>query len=297
MCIEREAERRRRDALQRRGLCLCDAEIGRDVLGGTERAGVETRERSEQGEPTEIGAVLAGVQVVVPPQVDLAVRARVGCVRIAGRRAVLYGAQEGRSNGSHTREDWICRGKALVGGAQIRRHRLEREVILWRRRRRRRDGSRRVVRVRDMRARNHVRPRPGLVQVDVGCGIGVRVGRNGTVGRARGRVLRELHRVGVEGLEVRIGCPCRREAVCAGDGEVARRQRCRSRHAEIDGQRCGVRARSGELVDQVAGAILVNGRCGEVERDVRQRGIGEVVVQNGDEDGALRADIVVRRSR
>ena len=74
MCIEREAERRRRDALQRRGLRLCDAEIGRGVLGGAERAGIETREGSEQGEPTEIGAVLAGVQVVVPPQVDLAAR-------------------------------------------------------------------------------------------------------------------------------------------------------------------------------------------------------------------------------
>jgi len=207
MCVQREAERRRRDVLQRRGYCLCDAEIARDVLGGTERAGVETRERSEQREPTEIGAVLAGMQVVVPPQVDLAVRARVRRVGIAHRRAVLNGGKEGRSNGSHTREDRICRGKALVGGAQIRRHRLKGEIILGRRRRRVCDGPCRVVCVRDKRARNHVRPRPGLVEVDLGCGVGVRVGWNGTVGRARGRVLRELDRVGVEGLEVRIGCP------------------------------------------------------------------------------------------
>ncbi len=72
MRIEREAERRRRDSLQRCGYCLRDAEIGRDVLGRAERARIETRERSEQGKPAEIGAVLAGMQIVVPPQVDLA---------------------------------------------------------------------------------------------------------------------------------------------------------------------------------------------------------------------------------
>jgi len=54
------------------------------------------------------------MEVVVPPQVDLAVRGRAGRVRVAGRRAVLDGAQEGRSDRSHTREDRIGRGCRIV---------------------------------------------------------------------------------------------------------------------------------------------------------------------------------------
>src|SRR6266852_1339104 len=62
--------------LQRAGVGAGDAEVARGLLVGAERLGVPAGDDPEHDEGIQVGAVFAGVQIIIPPEIHRVARPR-----------------------------------------------------------------------------------------------------------------------------------------------------------------------------------------------------------------------------
>ncbi|EEF22844.1 conserved hypothetical protein, partial [Ricinus communis] len=171
----REAELLGRHALQRQRIGARDAQVVRRQLLRSQRLRIEPGDAAEQRQRTQVRTPAAGVRAVVEPQVEQAVGGGAGRVHVAGGDAVFHCAQERVADRCDALDPARAGRRGRVGVVQVGRHRFQARIVRRGRRRREADGARRRIGRRCERRVDQVRPRPCLVQVDVGGGAGVRI--------------------------------------------------------------------------------------------------------------------------